>query len=196
MLNPTLRQIKDLIDKGDEVLAKAEILQFLAGNPESADAWWLVSLLAGDKDDEKLALQKALTLDGTHYEARRGLERLEKAAKQVIQTITPSLDKSAVVAPAATTASTATTTSAAQSARARQDSRARNRPSTGQTQAQKQTPKPTTPTPSSPPTTAPIATGMQASPIVAEFPAMTAALQVYLRHDWEVKEYKSRQITL
>lgn len=71
-----LVEIKRLIDKGEELLAKARLLEFLDLNPDSADGWWLVSLITGSDEDRKTVLERVLRLDPTHHDARRALERL------------------------------------------------------------------------------------------------------------------------
>lgn len=72
-----LTEIKRLIDKGEEILAKARLLEFLDFNPDSADAWWLAFLLTEPEDDRKTVLERVLSLDRNHLEARRALEKLQ-----------------------------------------------------------------------------------------------------------------------
>jgi len=87
LLDPLLIEIKSQIDRGVGLAAKAMLLPYLRENPNSADAWWLMSLLTDQDSDRVLALQKALSIDPTHYEA--GLdyaafqERLPKSAPEI-----------------------------------------------------------------------------------------------------------------
>ncbi|MCI0714167.1 MAG: SH3-like domain-containing protein [Chloroflexi bacterium] len=101
-----LIEIKRLIDKGEEILAKARLLDFLDFNPESADAWWLAFLLTEPEDDRKTVLDRVLSLDRHHLEARRAMEKWQPkktptpakpATKQVASTAEPSAIMNAAV---------------------------------------------------------------------------------------------------
>jgi hypothetical protein len=87
LLDPRLIEIKTQIDRGVSLAAKAMLLPYLKENPNSADAWWLMSLLTDQDGDRGLALQKALSIDPTHYEASVDYaafqERLPKSAPEV-----------------------------------------------------------------------------------------------------------------
>ena len=72
-----LFEIKQLIDKGEEILAKARLLEFLDINPDNADAWWLAFLLTEPEQDRKAVLERVLSLNRNHLEARRALEKLQ-----------------------------------------------------------------------------------------------------------------------
>jgi hypothetical protein len=73
-----LVKIKRLIDKGEDLLAKASLLEFLDLNPDNANAWWLVSLITSSDEDRKSVLERVLKLDPSHYEAQRSLEQLQR----------------------------------------------------------------------------------------------------------------------
>ena len=77
LFDPQLNEAKQLIDVGDEESAKAIVVSYLQKNPQSADAWWLFAILTDTDADEALALQRALAIDSTHYEAKRALEKLQ-----------------------------------------------------------------------------------------------------------------------
>lgn len=77
LFDPQLNEAKQLIDVGDETSAKAIVVPYLQKNPQSADAWWLFAILTDTDADAVLALQRALAIDPTHYEANRALEKLQ-----------------------------------------------------------------------------------------------------------------------
>lgn len=80
-MDSVLKQIQDLIVRGDEIAAKAQLLEYLDIYPDSADSWWLVSLLADNDSDAQLALKRCLECDGTHYDAKRALGKLTQQVK-------------------------------------------------------------------------------------------------------------------
>ena len=80
-MDSVLKQIQGLIVRGDEIAAKAQLLEYLDIYPNSADSWWLVSLLADNDSDAQLALKRCLECDGTHYDAKRALGKLKQQVK-------------------------------------------------------------------------------------------------------------------
>lgn len=80
-MDTVLRTIQNLIVRGEEIAAKAQLLEYLDLNPTSADGWWLVSLLADNADDSQTALKQALKFDSTHYEAKKALQKLKQKSK-------------------------------------------------------------------------------------------------------------------
>lgn len=75
-MDAVLKTIQSLIVRGDEIAAKAQLLEYLDVHPKSADGWWLVSLLANTDEDVELALKQCLAYDSAHYEAKRALAKL------------------------------------------------------------------------------------------------------------------------
>ncbi len=80
-MDVVLRTIQSLIVRGEEIAAKAQLLEYLDVHPTSADGWWLVSLLADNDDDTQAALKQSLKYDSTHYEAKKALQKIAQKAK-------------------------------------------------------------------------------------------------------------------
>jgi hypothetical protein len=90
LLDPLLIEIKNQIDRGVTLSAKAMLLPYLKENPNSADAWWIMSLLTDQDSDRVLALQKALSIDPSHYEASQDYAHFQEQLPNAAPEIAPS----------------------------------------------------------------------------------------------------------
>lgn len=72
-----IKRAAHLVQNGDRQAA-AELVKHLAAHyPEDADVWYLVGLLQTDRDKQRNAYQKALTLNPNHRLAQTALRRLD-----------------------------------------------------------------------------------------------------------------------
>jgi len=75
-----LDQAKTLLQNGKSGDARQLLVAHLRRNPNSAEAWWLLSKAIGGKKKEKDCLDRVLRLDPAHAGARARLSALRKPA--------------------------------------------------------------------------------------------------------------------
>jgi len=75
-VSAALRQIYQLIKTGDNPQAKKLLAEFLKANPQSADGWYLASLLTDNPNAKMQALERALAINPQHKAATNALMKL------------------------------------------------------------------------------------------------------------------------
>jgi Tol biopolymer transport system component len=76
-----LRDVTAMLQRGDVAGAKREISAELKRSPQNADAWYLSSFLLNDPQRQKQVLERALSYDPGHEQARKRLDALGGSPK-------------------------------------------------------------------------------------------------------------------
>ncbi|MCL4870739.1 MAG: hypothetical protein KJ063_17400 [Anaerolineae bacterium] len=82
-MDERLQQAIDAIRTNDKAKAQQLLAQFLKSNPNHPQGWFLLSQVVADKKQQVAFLNKTLTLDPEHRQARQKLAALGEAAPEL-----------------------------------------------------------------------------------------------------------------
>ena len=79
-MDAKLQQAIDASRAGDKIKAQKILVDLLQENPDEVQAWYLLSLLVDEKEQQAAYAAKALALDPAHEKAQERLMQLQQAA--------------------------------------------------------------------------------------------------------------------